>query len=256
MVKRLLSSLMPYLITILVLYLIWKGMANWLSQDVLPQPEEATGAFLSALLTTDFWIHFGISSFRATTAMVIAWIIAFPLGIMMGSSKKMDALFSPFVFLTYPIPKVVLLPVVFLIFGLGDTSKILIISLIIGYQVLVTTRDGVKGVHPEHLNSIRSLGANRWQLFVDGYIPAALPYGFTALRLNSGVSVAVLFFVESFATSEGLGYLIMDAWGRMDFSEMFVGVFGMSLLGVLLNEGANLLEKRSCPWFHVTNSSR
>lgn len=254
MVKPLLKNLIPYIITVIVIYLIWKGMAIWLSQNVLPHPEKAAGAFFSALMTAEFWSHFGISSFRAITAMAIAWIIAFPLGIMMGSSKRIDALFSPFVFLTYPIPKVVLLPVVFLIFGLGNISKILIISLIIGYQVLVTTRDGVKGVHPEHLNSIRSLGASKWQLFMEGYIPAALPHGFTALRLNSGVSVAVLFFVESFATSEGLGYLIMDAWGRMNFEEMFVGVFGMSLLGVLLNESANALEKLSCPWFHTTNT--
>ena len=79
-------------------------------------------------------------------------------------------------------------------------------------------------------------------------IPAALPHGFTALRLNSGVSVAVLFFVESFATQQGLGYLIMDSWGRMDFLAMFTGILGMSLLGVILYETVNMLERRLCAW--------
>ena len=245
LIKRI---VIPYAITILVIYLAWKILAILLSQNVLPYPEDVVSAFFTALLTPEFWHHFAASTFRAVTAMVFGWAIAFPLGILMGSAPRFDKFFSPFVAMTYPIPKVVLLPVVLLLFGLGDFSKIMIISLILGYQVLVATRDGVRGIPPQLLDSIRSLGANKWQLFLEGYLPAALPHGFTALRLNSGVSVAVLFFVESFATTKGLGYLIMDAWGQMDFNAMFVGIFGMSLLGVILNEGSTFLEKISCPW--------
>ncbi|GAB6145948.1 ABC transporter permease [Desulfocicer niacini] len=244
-IKRIVT---PYAMTILVGCLAWKILAIRLSPNVLPYPEDAIYAFLTALVTPEFWHHFAASAFRAVMAMIIGWGLAFPMGILMGSSRQFDKLFSPFVSMTYPIPKVVLLPVVLLLFGLGDLSKITIISLILGYQVLVATRDGVRGIQPQLLDSIRSLGANKWQLFWEGYLPAALPHGFTALRLNSGVSVAVLFFVESFATNEGLGYLIMDAWGQLDFNAMFVGIFGMSLLGVMLNEGSNFLEKISCPW--------
>lgn len=247
--------IIPYALTLSVMYLVWKVLALALSQDVLPYPEDAVGAFIISLFTVEFWNHFIASGIRALLAMLIAWLAAFPLGVLMGSSRRIDELFSPFIFMTYPIPKVVLLPVVLLIFGLGDVSKVLIISLILGYQVLVATRDGVRGIHPLYLNSIKSLGASRRQVFMEGYFPAALPYGFTALRLNSGVSVAVLFFVESFATLEGLGYLIMDAWGRMDFDQMFVGIFGMSLLGVLLNESANMLERLVCPWFSSGRST-
>ncbi len=247
--KQIKKILIPYSLTICIFYFLWKALALALTREVLPHPEDAVGAFILSLATMDFWGHFVASGFRALMAMVIAWVLAFPLGIAMGASRRVDALISPFVFMTYPVPKVVLLPVILMIFGLGDLSKILIISLILGYQVLVAVRDGVRGVHPQYLNSIRSLGANRFQLFLEGYIPAALPHGFTALRLNSGVSIAVLFFVESFATLTGLGYLIMDAWGRMDFDQMFVGILGMSLLGVVLNESANILEKIVCPWF-------
>jgi NitT/TauT family transport system permease protein len=122
------------------------------------------------------------------------------------------------------------------------------ITLILSFQVLVTTRDGVKHLPATYIDSIRAMGASGPQIIREVYIPAALPAGFTALRINSGVSIAVLFFVESFATSTGLGYMIMDAWGRMDYEGMFAGIFGMSLLGVLLFEGVNLLEKRICRW--------
>jgi NitT/TauT family transport system permease protein len=249
MVKKIKRILIPYSLTICLGYFFWKVLAMTLTREVLPHPKDAIGAFILSLATLDFWAHFFASGYRAVMAMIIAWFLAFPVGIAMGASRRIDALLSPFVFMTYPIPKVVLLPVVLLIFGLGDISKIFIISLILGYQVLVAVRDGVRGIHPQYLNSIRSLGANRLQLFFEGYVPAALPHGLTALRLNSGVSIAVLFFVESFATFQGLGYLIMDAWGKMDFDQMFVGILGMSLLGVILNESANLFEKIVCPWF-------
>ena len=237
-----------YGLTVLALYLAWKLAAFRLSSAVLPQPEAAVAAFALALGTADFWLHFAASAYRAGVGMCIAWAVGFPLGVLMGGAKKVDRVFAPFIFLTYPVPKIVLLPVILLVFGLGDASKIAVISLILGYQVVVTTRDGVRNVHPKYLDSIRSLGASRLQRVQEALIPAGLPHGFTALRLNSGVSVAVLFFVESFATQRGLGYLIMDSWARMNFEEMFTGIFGMSLLGVLLYEATNLLEKRVCAW--------
>jgi NitT/TauT family transport system permease protein len=249
-VNKLLQSVKPYILTLVIILLAWKGLSSILSKVIFPAPEDVIGAFGLALFTKTFWLHFLASAYRALMAMVIAWLVGFPLGILMGHFKKVDQTLSPFVYLTYPVPKVVLLPIVLLLFGLGDLSKILIISLILGYQVLVTTRDGVKSIPKEYLKSIYSLGASNWQVMKEGLIPAALPYGFTALRLNSGVSVAVLFFVESFATETGLGFLIMDAWGMMAFDDMFIGIFGMSLLGVSINEMVNLLEKRFCPWFN------
>ncbi|MGE4299051.1 MAG: ABC transporter permease [Desulfovibrionaceae bacterium] len=239
---------LPYLLTVACLGGAWKVLSLLLGSSMLPAPEAAGGAFFLALGTKAFWGHFGASAWRAGAAMAAAWLVAFPLGVAMGGSKRLDAALGPLVFLTYPIPKIVLLPLAFLLFGLGDASKIVMIALILGYQVLVTTRDGVLAVHPKHLDAIRSLGASRLQVATEVLIPAALPHGFTALRLNAGVSVAVLFFVESFATQTGLGYLIMDAWGRLDYVSMFIGIFGMSLLGVVLYETANLLERHACAW--------
>lgn len=114
------------------------------------------------------------------------------------------------------------------------------IALILGYQILVTTRDGVKSIHPKYYDSVRSLGGSHLDVLREVLLPAALPHGFTALRLGTGVAVAVLFFVESFATTRGLGYMIMDAWGAMDYLTMFTGILGMSMMGAALYEIANL----------------
>ncbi len=239
---------MGYGLTVATLLVVWKGLASMMSSAVLPPPETAVAAFIAALGQARFWMHFLASTLRSVAAMAAAWAVGFPLGLLLGGSERARALLSPFVVLTYPIPKIVLLPVLLLLFGLGDVSKVVMIALILGYQVLVTTMDGARGVHPKYLDSVRSLGAGRMRLYLEVLGPAALPHGFTALRLNAGVSVAVLFFVESFATDTGLGYMIMDAWGRMAFADMFTGIFGMSLLGVALYEAVNWLERWLCPW--------
>lgn len=241
-------TVLHYAVVILVLGLLWKLGALMLGGVVLPDPVEAGAAFVAALGTGEFWLHFAASAWRAVAAMAAAWIVAFPLGLIMGSNKRLDSLLAPFVFLTYPIPKIVLLPVFLLLFGLGDVSKIAMISLILGYQILVTTRDGVRAIHSKYYDSVRSLGGTGRSILFEVLVPAALPHGFTALRLGTGVSVAVLFFVESFATTQGLGYLIMDSWGRMDYVTMFTGILGMSLLGAALYETANFMEKRMCRW--------
>ena len=245
------TTVVRYVLVVAVMGVAWKLAALALDGAILPQPETAVAAFGRALATGAFWSHFGASAYRAVTAMFLAWVTAFPLGLLMGSVKRVDAMLAPFIFLTYPIPKIVLLPIFLLLFGLGDTAKIAMISLILAYQILVTTRDGVRSVHPKYFDSVRSLGGSRWLLVREVLIPAALPHGFTALRLGTGVSVAVLFFVESFATTKGLGFLIMDAWGAMDYVTMFTGILGMSLLGAALYELANFLEKRVCRWMFV-----
>lgn len=239
-----------YGVTVAVILGLWKLLSLVADAAVLPPPEVAAWAFVQALGQEAFWRHFSASGLRAVAAMALAFGLGFPLGVLIGGSRLADAMFSPCVFLTYPIPKIVFLPLLFLFLGLGDASKVAMISLILGYQVLVAARDGARNVHPKHLDAIRSLGAGRLRVFTEVLVPASLPHGFTALRLNAGVSVAVLFFVESFATQHGLGYLIMDAWGRMDYEDMFTGIFGMSLLGVVLYEIVNGLEKAICAWKH------
>ncbi len=245
------GSVLRYLLVICVTGVLWKLSAMALGGIILPAPEDAGRAFFSALGTVIFWEHFSVSAYRAVTAMILAWVVAFPLGLVMGSVKRADDLLAPFIFLTYPIPKIVLLPIFLLLFGLGDLAKIAMISLILAYQILVTTRDGVKSIHPKYFDSVRSLGGSRWNVLREVLLPAALPHGFTALRLGTGVSVAVLFFVESFATTRGLGYMIMDAWGAMDYLTMFNGILGMSLLGAALYEIANVLERRACRWMFL-----
>jgi len=192
------------------------------------------------------------SAARVAASMAIAVTLAAPLGLMLGQSKRLNRVLSPAIYVLYPIPKIVFLPLILLFLGIGDTSKVFIITLILFFQVLVVVRDEAATLRPELLHSVRSLGAGRRALFRFVYLPATLPAVLTALRLSVGTAVAVLFFAESFATEAGLGYYIMvETWTRLAYEEMYAGVVAMSLLGLGFYLLIDQLEKRLCPYLYL-----
>ncbi len=236
------------LLSALALAFVWQ-MAAWaLHSSILPGPLEVIAVFVKAL-GKGLWFHMLVSGYRVVLAMLLAAILATPIGLAVGQSRGFDRLLSPTIYLTYPVPKIVLLPVVLLLLGLGDPSKIFIIWLILFYQVILVVRDASRCVRPELVESVYSLGARRLQLLRHVYFPACLPSILTALRVSAGTAIAVLFFTESFATQSGLGYYILvEGWGRLAYGEMYAGVLAMSLLGLIIYVALDQLERRACAW--------
>ena len=126
--------------------------------------------------------------------------------------------------------------------------SIVLIGLIVFFQILVTTRDAARAIHPNYLLTMRTLGASRAQIYRHVIWPATLPRILTALRISIGTAVAILFFVESFATTRGLGFVIMDAWGQADYERLYAGIVAMAALGLCLYLLLDLVEERVCRW--------
>ena len=224
----------------------WALLAAALDSPALPGPVPALRAFFALLPL--LWPQTLISLFRVLAAMLIGSALAVPAGLALGRSPRADAVFAPMIFLTYPIPKVVFLPVLMLLLGLGHLSKIALITLIVFFQILVTARDAARAVPEGAVLSVRSLGATGRDVARHVVVPASLPEIFTALRIGTGTAVAVLFLAEATAGTSGLGWVIVDAWGRIDYPAMFAGIIAMALLGVALYEGLDLLEARATKW--------
>lgn len=238
-------------LAILALLAVWQGAALFLRQPILPGPLDVALVLPRELGRGLAW-HTAISAYRVLAGIVLATLTAAPLGLVAGQSKRLDGVVSPLVYLTYPIPKIVFLPLAMLFLGIGDLPKIFLIWLILFFQVLVVVRDASHGVRPETVYSVRSLGAGRRHLLRWVYLPACLPAILTALRVSTGTAIAVLFFTESFATQTGLGYyIIVEAWGRTAYAEMYAGVLAMSALGMALYLVLDWSEQRLCAWVHA-----
>jgi ABC-type nitrate/sulfonate/bicarbonate transport system permease component len=239
------------LLAILVLLIVWQIVAMIINRPILPPPIEVGRVFIQEL-QDDLIYHFLASLWRVLASTALAILIAAPLGLILGQSKRLNAVISPVVYIIYPIPKVVLVPIILLVFGIGDIPKILIIFLILFFQILVLVRDQAASLRPELIQSVRSIGAGRRALFHFVYIPASLPAVLTALRQSIGTAVAVLYIAELFATQWGLGYYIyLNGSTFFNYPAMYAGVIAMSILGLGLYFSVDWLEHKLCPWQFV-----
>ncbi len=237
------------LLTSLALLIAWQLAALVVNRSILPPPLAVARVFAADLAGGELLVHFLYSLWRVVASTLLAIVLATPGGVILGQSRQLNRIFAPLIYLLYPVPKVVFVPIVLLFLGVGDAPKITIIFIILFFQILVLVRDQAAALRPELIQSARSLGAGRRALFRFVYLPASLPAVLTALRQSVGTAVAVLYIAESFATREGLGYYIyFNGYTLLDYPAMYAGVLAMSLLGLGLYFGVDWLERRLCPW--------
>ena len=236
----------------LALAVIWQIAAMIVDMSILPTPLNVLVVFFKEL-QNGLLLHFAVSLWRVVAGMALSVLIAAPAGLIIGGSKRLNRIFSPVIYLLYPIPKVVFVPVVILFLGIGDTSKIIIMFLILFFQIVVLVRDQASGIAPQLLQSLQSLGAGRRALFRFVYLPASLPAILTALRQSIGTAVAVLYITELSATKYGLGYYIYYKGSTLlDYPSMYAGVIAMSLLGLGMYFSVDWLERKWCKWKFVS----
>ncbi|MFM8875969.1 MAG: ABC transporter permease [Anaerolineae bacterium] len=234
------------------IFVIWQITAMVVSMPILPTPLTVLVVFFNEL-QNELFTHFAVSLWRVTAGMLLSVLVAAPAGLVIGGSKRLNRIFSPIIYLLYPIPKVVFVPVVILFLGIGDTSKIIIMFLILFFQIVVLVRDQASGIAPQLLQSLQSLGAGRRALFRFVYLPASLPAILTALRQSIGTAVAVLYITELSATKYGLGYYIYYRGSTLlDYPSMYAGVIAMSLLGLGMYFTVDWLERKWCRWKFVS----
>ncbi len=223
----------------------------WITAVLVDSPVFATPSAALEALAEDadaLWPHFWISAYRVVVSLVIGTVLAVPIAQICARSRTLDMLFAPVLYVLYPIPKVVLLPVLIVLLGLADAPKIVLISLTVFFQVLVAVRDAVRSVPESMTVAIRSLGGSRWDEYRHVVVPSTMPAVFTSLRIGVGTATAVLFIAEAMAGKTGLGFFIVNAQGRMDYPSMFAGVIVMALLAVVLYALFDLIEHLLTRW--------
>lgn len=222
------------LVGVVMFFALWQLAAMLLNRPILPSPIVVVPLFCGSIFG-ELGLHFLASSGRVLAAVFLATITAAPLGLALGQMPKVDRLVGPLIAIIYPIPKIIFLPVIYVLMGISDLSKITLIAIIIFFQILVVVRDEAAGLRKELILSVKSLGAGRRALFRWVYLPASLPAVLTALRVSVGTAVAVLFIAEQSLTQYGLGYyIVVETYQVLLYPEMYTGIMGMGLLGVSL----------------------
>jgi ABC superfamily ATP binding cassette transporter, permease protein len=226
---------------------LWAGLAYLLAMPVIPSPEQVA-LRLAAKFPETIAVHAGYSLMRIVLGLFAAVAVGYPVGVLMGHFPRVNRLFAPVLYMTYPVPKIALLPVVMLLFGVGETSKLLLVFLIIVFQVIVGVRDAVAAIPSETYAPLRVLGASFPQIMRHIIVPASLPKFITAVRVAMATAISVLFFTETFGTQYGIGCYIMDAWLRVNYLDMYAGIVVLSTMGLMLFILLDFAERRLCAW--------
>ncbi|MBI1298290.1 ABC transporter permease subunit [bacterium] len=242
----------------LLFLLLWEGLvwANWLDYRFFPPPSTVLAVFVRLLRSGELWNHLSISLLRVLAGFALGALPAIALGLLMGWFRTLHAIFDPLVAATYPVPKIALLPLFLILFGLGETTKIVTIAVAVFFLVLISTVNGVRQIEPVLIDAGQSYGARGWRLFYKIILPASLPAIFTGLRLGLGTGLLVIVGAEFVASNRGIGYLIWISWSTLAVNKMYVGLVMIALLGLLSTKGLELLRRRLMPWAQDIHRSR
>ena len=231
------------------LFAIWEIAARMHAIDThfFPAPSSIAGTFgtmigdgtlLSNTLTTLGRLGLGI---------LAGGVPALLIGLAMGLYRPVYALVDPLISATYPIPKSAILPLILLVFGLGEASKIAMVAIGMFFPVVINTAAGVRQINPMYFDVGRNFGARGWAVFRTIAFPGALPVIMTGIKLGVGLGLILIAIAEMVGAQSGLGFLIWNAWQILQVNVMYVGLITIAVIGFVLTVLLNEIERLLIP---------
>ena len=229
---------------------VWEALARigWVPALFLPSPLGVLAEGWEMIASGELAVHLAASLQRLVLGFVIGAVLGVVAGVAVGFFSFADAVGTPLIAATFPIPKIALLPLLILWLGLGEPSKIAVIALGVFFPMAINTYTGVRQADPLLVRAAVSFGARRLSVIRKVVLPSALPMIFAGLRLGAGTALLLLVAAEMIAVESGIGFLVLHAGNIMSTTKLMVGVVVLSLLGVLSHWGLGRLERAALPW--------
>lgn len=234
----------------LLLLVLWEigTRTGGLDDRFFPAPTAIFTQMVSMIESGELWEHTSASLQRFFLGFWLGAVPALVIGILMGLNRGVRAALTPIVSGTYPIPKSALLPLILLIFGLGELSKIVIVAIGVFYPVVLNTMSGVLQIQPIHYDVAKNFQASRWRVFRTIALPGAMPSIMTGIELGAGLGLILIALAEMVGAKSGLGFMIWNAWELFKVESMYVGIMVIAVVGfvvaMLIREFSRILT----PW--------
>jgi NitT/TauT family transport system permease protein len=233
-----------------LLLLLWEllSRSEVINPIYWPAPTTLWPTAIDMFQNRDLLGDVSISMWRILTGFVIGTVPGVMIGLAMGLFWPVRVFLMPLATAIYAVPKIAILPLVIIAFGIGELSKIMIVAISIFFLIALSTMSGVLAIDTQFRDVASNLGANRWQMFFTVALPGSLPAIFTGMRLALGFALIVIVGTEFLAASKGIGYVIWQNYQILRIREMFVGLIITGLLGWLMNLVLDLAERILVPW--------
>ena len=242
-------------IVLIVLVLLWENAprVGIVNPAFCPPFSDVLKAWWELVISGDLWVEFLASIKRSLAGFGLALVFGIPLGILIGWYPLIKDLLNPTFEVFRNTARLALLPVFILFLGIDEASKITIVFYACIIPILLNTIAAVKNVDPLLIKSARSMNVSSYKLFVKVIFPASFPMIFTGIRMAGTGCILVLIAAEMVGAKEGLGFLITYSQFNFQISEMYAGILTISALGLTLNQGLVLLERRFSRWKQLPN---
>lgn len=243
--ERFISILSP-----LALLAVWEVLTQLelLDTRFFPPPSDVLVTLWQMAATGELWQHLYATMYRVWWGFVLGVVPGVLLGLAMGLSRWIRAALDPLVAATYPLPKSALLPLLLLIFGLGETSKIALVMAGVFFPVIINTLSGVLQINKIYFDVGRSFQAGRARVVRTIAIPGALPTIIAGIRLGAGLALILVYVAEMVGTEYGIGYMMWNAWTIFAVERMYVGLLVIGILGYLMSILFDVAERKLVPW--------
>jgi NitT/TauT family transport system permease protein len=239
-----------YFLSPLALLIVWEALSWSKMVDVrfFPRPSLVMVELVQMIRSGELLVHVAATVERIGIAFVFGAAAGVAVGLAMGLDRWVRAIVFPIVVAVYPLPKVAIFPLILIIFGLGETSKIVTVGIAVFFQVLFPTMVGVSSIPRIYLDVGKNFGARGLDVYFKIALPGALPSIISGFRVALGVALIVIVSVEFVGADSGVGYLIWNSWQLFDVDRMFVGLMTAALLGYLASVILEAIERRLVPW--------
>jgi len=241
--------------TLVTLLFIWWAVTalKWIPPLFLPAPQQVlhqliTIASPQGFMDATLWQHLAASLTRIVIALLAAVVVGVPVGIAMGLNEMLRGILDPLIELYRPVPPLAYLPLMVIWFGIGETSKILLIYLAIFAPVAMSALAGVRSASKVRIRAAQALGASRWQVLRYVILPGALPEILTGVRIGLGVGWSTLVAAELIAATRGLGFMVQSAGEFLATDVVIAGISVIALIACALELGLRYLQRKLTPW--------
>lgn len=237
-------------LSMLAFLALWEAVvrAGLVNPLFTSSPSRIVAAAFEMFADGSIYGHLWVSAKEFFSGFALAIVIGVPLGILMGWYSRVNAVLEPFVSALYATPRIALLPLVVIWFGIGLASKVAIVFLGAIFPILVNTITGVRTIDADFIKVARSFGASDRQMFATVALPSSVPMLLTGLRLGLGHALVGIVVGEMYGATQGLGYLIAVAGARFQTDKVMVGIILIAGLGVALTELLRAIERRFERW--------
>lgn len=216
---------------LIFLFAVWQILSILLKKEYFPGPLQSFLGLISGIAHEGLLQDTGLSAVRLAVGLAVGSFLGIPSGLLLGRRRQVEGFLGPLLYVLYPVPKIILLPVLVVVCGVGSLPAMVLIAVAIYFQVTAAVRKSAVQIPANSVLMMRSLGATKVQMCRHLYLPSCLPAFFSSLQVCFGGVVTILFFAESFASKGGLGSFIFHFMRAQDYRMMYGGILMLGILG-------------------------